>query len=97
MREVGGQTEAPENLELPVASPPDAADTLEHRRGGQLLRWGIGFYAAMAAVALAWREGWYDEPILYVSAEAARRGMSPGSDPARNLSLRFIRWRFATM
>ncbi len=40
----------------------------------------------MAGVALVWRQWGYEEPILYVSAEAARRGVSPGSDLALGLA-----------
>jgi len=47
---------------------------------GQLVRMGLFFYGAMAAVALIWRTGIYGEPILYASPQAAAAGVAIWSD-----------------
>ena len=47
------------------------------------LRWGLIFYAAMGGVALLWRWGFEQEPVWFVSREAAEQGGAPG----RNIML----------
>lgn len=37
---------------------------------------GTVFYGLLAAVAWAWRSGFYDEPLFFVSREAADRGIA---------------------
>lgn len=42
---------------------------------GVWVRHALVFYAAMAAVALLWREVWLGQPLLYATAEAAAHGI----------------------
>ena len=46
----------------------------------KFVRFGLLFYAAMMAVALIWRVGFYHESILFISPQAASQGLSVGRD-----------------
>jgi len=58
----------------PESAPDESGDAVG-LRGASLVRWGVGFYVAMAGVALAWRTGIYGEPILYSGELAAQQGV----------------------
>jgi len=72
----------------PAETPPRSGFRLvpagrqQRDPGTRLVRVATLFYAAMLLVALAWRTGWGGEPLLYADAEAAARGLRPGSDVA---------------
>ena len=44
------------------------------------VRLGLFFYGVLAAAAVVWRTGFYDEPILFVSHQAAAHGLWLGRD-----------------
>ena len=54
--------------------------------GGQLVRFGLVFYGAMAAVAYAWRALWLGESIFFASAEAAQAGLRLPLDLVKGLA-----------
>jgi membrane protease YdiL (CAAX protease family) len=56
------------------------------RRPGDLVRFGLIFYGAMAVVAVLWRSGIQGQPILFGSPAAAQRGVSWGLDLAIGLA-----------
>jgi membrane protease YdiL (CAAX protease family) len=45
-----------------------------------MVRFGLVFYAGMGALAWLLREGWYGQPMLYATPEAAAAGVSLGRD-----------------
>ncbi len=73
------RTEAPEG---PVRRPP-----AQPQQPVDLVRVGLWFYGGMALVAVAWRAGFYGEPIFFSSLEAELQGVAWVRDSALGLSV----------
>lgn len=70
----------------PEPSPPAEPPTDPSDESARLVRAGLLFYGAMAAAAVVWRIGIQGEPLLYATAEAARRGVEPLRDAGIGLA-----------